>query len=73
MRLRWGRRKLLRKMPALRYADPIYMCSTVLVRRVRVLRNMLSKSNGLTHLVKQLLTAAVYRRFAMDIIEGRGR
>jgi hypothetical protein len=73
MRLRWFRRKLLRKMPALRYLDPIYMFSTVLVRRVRVLRHMLGKPNGLTHLLRQLFSAGVYRRIATDVVEGRGR
>jgi hypothetical protein len=72
-RLRWMRRKLLRRMPALRYADPIYMFSTVLIRRLRVLDSMFRKPNGLRYLVKQLLSAGVYRRFATDVVEGRGR
>jgi putative nucleotidyltransferase-like protein len=72
-RLRWLRRKLLRRMPALRYTDPIYMFSTVLIRRLRVLGSMFRKPNGLRHLVRQLLTAGVYRRFATDVVEGRGR
>ena len=72
-RLRWLRRKLLRRVPALRYADPIYMFSTVLVRRLRVLGNMFRKPDGLRHLVRQLCTAGVYRRVATDVVEGRGR
>ena len=72
-RLRWFRRQLLRRLPGLRYADPIYMFSTVLVRRLRILRSMLGKPNGLTHLFKQLLTGGVYRRFVTDVVEGRGR
>jgi len=72
-RLRWLRRKLLRRMPALRYADPIYMFSTVLIRRLRVLGSVFRKPNGLRHLVRQLLTSGVYRRFAADVVEGRGR
>jgi hypothetical protein len=72
-RLRWLRRKLLRRMPALRYADPIYMFSTVLIRRLRVLGSMFRKPNGLKHLIRQLLTAGVYRRLAADVVEGRGR
>ena len=72
-RLRWLRRKLLRRMPALRYADPIYMLSTVLIRRLRVLGSMFRRPNGLRHLVRQLCTAGVYRRFATDVVEGRGR
>jgi hypothetical protein len=73
IKLRWMRRRLLRRFPALRYADPIYMFSTVLVRRLRVLRNMLRKPSGLAHLVKQAFTSGVYRHFAADIVEGRGR
>jgi hypothetical protein len=72
-RLRWLRRKLLRGTPALRYIDPIYMFSTVLIRRVRVLRVMLHKPNGLLYLGRQLLTGAVYRRLATDVVEGRGK
>jgi hypothetical protein len=72
-RLRWLRRRLLRRIPALRYLDPVYMFSTALIRRLRVFRRMLGKPNGLTHLLKQLLTAGVYRRFATDLLEGRGR
>ena len=72
-RIRWYRRRLLRRMPALRYVDPIYMFSTVLIRRLRVLRNMLSKPDGARHLGRQLVHAAVYRRLAIDVVEGRGR
>jgi hypothetical protein len=72
-KLRWRRRRLLRRWPALRYADPIYMCSAVMVRRLRVLRNMLGKPRGLAHLVKQLFTSGVYRHLAADVVEGRGR
>lgn len=72
-RLRWQRRKVLRRWPPLRYADPIYMFSTVLIRRLRVLGSMFSKPNGVKHLVRQLRTAGVYRRFATDLLEGRGR
>jgi hypothetical protein len=73
MRIRWLRRKLLRRIPGLRYFDPVYMFSTVLVRRLRVFWNMLGKPNGFTHLIRQLLTTGVYRRFAADVAEGRGR
>jgi hypothetical protein len=73
MKLRWTRRRLLRMRPALRYGDPIYMCSAVLVRRLRVLRNMLGKPHGLAYLVKQLFSSGIYRHFAEDVFEGRGR
>jgi hypothetical protein len=72
-RLRWFRRRLLQGMPGLRYFDPIYMFSTALIGRLRVLRNLLGKPHGFKHLVRQLLTSGVYRRFATDVAEGRGR
>jgi Uncharacterised nucleotidyltransferase len=71
--LRWQRRRLLRRLPVLRYVDPIYMSAVLLTRRMRVLRSMLSERNGGSHLAKQLLESGVYRRFATDLIEGRGR
>jgi Uncharacterised nucleotidyltransferase len=73
MGLRWQRRRFLRRFPALRYLDPIYMSATVLTRRMRLLRRMLSEQDGRTHLAKQLLTAGLYKRFATDVMEGRGR
>jgi Uncharacterised nucleotidyltransferase len=73
MGLRWHRRRILRRFPVLRYVDPIYMSAVLLTRRIRVLRSMLRERNGGSHLAKQLLGSAVYRRFATDLIEGRGR
>lgn len=72
-RLRHLRRKFLRRFPALRYLDPIYMLSTVFTRRLRVLRNMLRTPGGLKHLLSQLLKLPVYQRFFVDLLEGRGR
>jgi len=71
-RLRWFRRRFLRRMPALRFIDPIYMFSTVLIRRMRVLRVMVRNPNGLLHLGRQLLTGGVYRRFATDVWRAAG-
>ena len=72
-RLRWLRRRLLRTLPALRFLDPIYMYSTVLVRRLRLLRNALDVPGGWRHIVRELLAPGIYRRFVIDLIEGRGR
>jgi hypothetical protein len=72
-RLQRFRRRFLRRIPALRYGDPIYMFSAVLIRRLHLLRRILSTPNGVSYLVRQLLTPGVYQRLAADLIEGRGR
>jgi hypothetical protein len=71
--LRWIRRELLRALPPLRYLDPIYMYSTVLVRRLRLMRNALSTPGGWRHITKELLAPGTYRRLLVDIIKGYGR
>jgi hypothetical protein len=71
--LRWTRRKILRKLPALRFLDPIYMCSTVLVRRLRLLRNALDVPGGWRQIVRELFAPRIYKRLIIDVIEGRGR
>ncbi len=72
-RLRWHRRKLLRRVPVLRYLDPVYMFSTVFIRRFRVLRNVVSTGEGWKHFVVQLCKPDVYQRLFTDVVEGRGR
>jgi hypothetical protein len=71
--LRWLRRRLLRTLPALRFIDPIYMYSTVLVRRLLLLRNVLDVPGGWRHIVREFLAPGIYKRFITDVIEGRGR
>ena len=71
--LRRHRRQLLRRVPALRYLDPIYMFATVCFRRLRLLRNVLATRGGLRHFLGQLLAPGVYQRFLTDLLEGRGR
>jgi hypothetical protein len=71
--IRWSRRKLLRKLPALRFLDPVYMYSTVLVRRLRLLRNALDMPGAWRPIVRELFAPGIYRRFITDVIEGRGR
>lgn len=72
-RFRWQRRQLLRRIPALRYADPTYMFSEMLLRRLRVLRNMLKKAGGISDLFRQIFTWRLYQRLAIDVITGRGK
>jgi hypothetical protein len=71
--LRWLRRKLLRKLPSLRFVDPVYMYSTVLVRRLRLLRNALAVPGGWRYIAGELFAHDFYKRFVRDIVEGHGR
>jgi hypothetical protein len=71
--LRWQRRRVLRKRPALRYLDPIYMFSAVCLRRLRVLRNVLAAPRGTKYLAAQLSAPGIYERLFLDVLEGRGR
>jgi hypothetical protein len=73
MRLRWCRRTFLRRMPALRYLDPIYMFATVCQRRLRVFRKAVRTPGGLAHLAAQFLEPNNYCRLLTDVLEGRGR
>ncbi len=73
LRLRRSRRKLLRTFPALRFLDPVYMCSTVLARRLRLLRNALDLPGGWRHILGELFAPGVYKRLITDVLEGRGR
>jgi hypothetical protein len=72
-RLRWLRRELLRKLPFLRFFDPLYMYSTLLVRRLRLLRSALGTPGGWKQIARELFTPALYKRFLADVLEGRGR
>jgi hypothetical protein len=72
-RLRWLRRKLLRALPGLRFLDPVYMYSTVLRRRLRLLRNALAVPGGWKSVGRELLAPGLYKRLMTDIWEGRGR
>ena len=71
--LRWLRRKFLRTLPALRFLDPVYMYSTVLIRRLRLMRNALAVPGGWRHIARELFAPGIYMRFSTDIVEGRGR
>lgn len=73
LRLRWQRRQLLRRFPALRYFDPVYMFSTVLSRRLSMLVRVLRTPEGFGHLREEFLKPRTYRRFFQDIVEGRGK
>ncbi len=72
-RFRWTRRRILRRAPAIRYFDPVYMFSAILPRRILMLRNLLSSRAGWNHLATRILQAHIYQRLFADIVEGRGR
>lgn len=72
-RLRHARRQSLRSLPALRYIDPVYMYSTVLRRRLGMLRKLLGTRHGTRHLLSQLFAPGNYLRLWTDLTEGRGR
>ena len=69
----WLRREAIRKVPALRYADPAYMYATVLGRRMALLRNAIGTRAGIRHLLGQVAAPGNYARLWTDLIEGRGR
>ena len=68
-RLRGLRRRTLRRSPVLRYLDPIYMFSTVCVRRLRVLRNVLRAPGGVKRLLIQLFASGTFERLLVDVLE----
>lgn len=71
-RLRQLRRTTLRRMPAVRYADPIYMWSVLVARRLRMLRSVLATPGGLQHLIRHLFAPSVVEGLLLDVREGRG-
>ena len=72
-RLRWARRQVLRRWPALRYVDPLYMFATLFRRRLRMLRNVLGSRGGFRYLMGQAFNPGHYGRLWTDLREGRGR
>jgi hypothetical protein len=73
LRLRWLRRRLLHRLPFLRYADPVYMLSTLLGRRLLTLHKLLKTRGGVRYLSARISEPRVYSRLWTDLLEGRGR
>ncbi len=71
--IRWSRRKVLRRLPFLRYIDPVYMFSTVLSRRILMLRNLVGSRKGWRYLSARVVERQLYLRLWTDLLEGRGR
>jgi hypothetical protein len=72
-RLRWYRRRLLRRWTKLRYVDPVYMFSIVCTRRLLILSKALSSPREWKYLLSGVLRIDVYRRLISDVVTGRGR
>ena len=70
---RWLRRKFLSAVPALRFLDPVYLYSTAIKRRLLLLRNALAVPGGWRHVVSELCTPQIYKRFFAEIVDGRTR
>jgi hypothetical protein len=73
MRFEWQRRQLLRRFPSLRYADPVYMFSITVKRRLPVLVRILQTPHGLRHLLDELRKTHIYERFFEDLVKGHGQ
>ena len=71
--LRWTRRKLLRRMPLLRFLDPVYIYSTIFVRRLWVLRQAFGMPGGRAQIVRELFAPGVYKRLLTEAMQGPGR
>ena len=72
-RIRWYRRKFLRRVPAVRYLDPIYMFSAVLSKRFLMLRILMGNRCGWKYFSTRLIESQLYLRLWTDLVEGRGR
>jgi hypothetical protein len=72
LRVAWYRRQILRRFPALRYLDPIYMFSIIIGRRLPMLVRILRTPRGLSRLRDELLKMHIYESFFQDMIKGRG-
>lgn len=72
-RLRWHRRRLLRRWVKLRYFDPVYMLSIVCTRRLLILSSAVSRPREWKYLLSEVLRIDVYRRLISDVVTGCGR
>jgi hypothetical protein len=66
-KLRWFRRNLLNRWPALRFLDPAYLLLASLSRRVRLLQSVLSTPGGWKQASRMFLNPGFYRRIIGEI------
>jgi hypothetical protein len=65
--LRWVRRRALNRWPMLRFADPVYVVSSSLSRRMRFLKSVVAAPGGWKHAARMLFRSGFYRRLLADI------
>ena len=67
-RLRWARRRALNRWPMLRVADPLYLASATLSRRIRFLSSILSAPGGWKFAARTFSRPDFYRRLLAEIV-----
>jgi Uncharacterised nucleotidyltransferase len=67
-RARWLRRQALNRWPALRMADPIYLASATLSRRIQFLTSIISAPGGWKSAAQTLVRPGFYRRLLAEIV-----
>jgi hypothetical protein len=65
-RLRWVRRRILARLPFLRFGDPIYLCKAGILRRTRRLREILAAPGGRDYIASKFFSREFYARVARD-------
>lgn len=67
-RARWMRRQALNRWPALRMADPVYLASATLSRRMQFLTSIVSAPGGWKSAAQTLVRPDFYRRLLAEIV-----
>jgi hypothetical protein len=67
-RARWMRRQALHRWPALRLADPVYLASATLSRRIQFLTSIVSAPGGWKSAAQTLVRPDFYRRLLAEIV-----
>jgi hypothetical protein len=66
--VRWARRRALNRWPILRLADPLYLASATLSRRIQFLASILSVPGGWKFAARTLYRSDFYRRLLAEIV-----
>jgi hypothetical protein len=67
-RARWMRRQALNRWPSLRMADPVYLASATLSRRIQFLTSIVSAPGGWKSAAQTLVRPGFYRRLLAEIV-----
>lgn len=73
LELAWARRRVMQRMPGLRFADPYFLYATVLSDRLKNVRHIGRNGAGLRYLATHVSDPRVYARLWTDLMEGKGR